>query len=283
VSSKILSLLRRRVLPLSVAVLAVAFVVLPAVAGSETSPSIEAENKPGSGYYSEEHHAWNPPQVTVAAGGEVTLRNPSMVNHGVQWVSGPATPTCSSGIPVGSTAAASGHEWSGTCAFLKPGTYTFYCTVHGSEMTGTIVVTAAGTPTPGPTPTPPPMTPLAPSPESPSGSPLVGSPSLRSSQHGSSVHGSVMVSKAGVGGRLEVDLLAKSASLAKAKHSTQVRIGRLVRTSLYAGSVSFAVPLTARGKAALRSHKRLALTVKIVLTPISGAAATATKSVVLHP
>jgi hypothetical protein len=110
----------------------------------------------------------------------------------------------------------------------------------------------------------------------------MGSPLVRSSQHGSSVRGSVQISKAGVGGRLEVDLLAKSASLAKVKRSTQVRVGRLVRSSLYAGNVSFAVPLTAKAKGALKRHRRLALTVKIVLTPLHGAPVSTTRSVVLH-
>jgi hypothetical protein len=96
------------------------------------------------------------------------------------------------------------------------------------------------------------------------------------------VHGSVEVSKAGVGGRLEVDLLAKSASLAKAKRSTQVRVGRLVRSSLYAGSVSFAVTLDAKARRALKRHHRLALTVKIVLTPVTGAPVTVNRSVVEH-
>jgi len=138
-------------------------------------------------------------------------------------------------------------------------------------------------PTPTPTPTPIPG-PISPEPEIvPLVSPLVeGSLKLTAPRHGSSVRGSVQISKAGVGSRLEVDLLVKSASLAKVKRSMQVRVGRLVRSSLYAGSVSFVVPLTARGKAALRRQRRLALTVQIVLTPLSGAPVTVTKSVVLH-
>jgi hypothetical protein len=96
------------------------------------------------------------------------------------------------------------------------------------------------------------------------------------------VRGSVKISQAGVGGRLEVDLLASGASPAKAGHSPQVRVGRLVRTSLYAGTTSFAVPLNAKGKAALRRHRRLTLTVKITLTPVHGAAVTVTRGVVVH-
>jgi hypothetical protein len=96
------------------------------------------------------------------------------------------------------------------------------------------------------------------------------------------VRGSVEISQAGVGGRLEVDLLASGASPAKAGHSAQVRVGRLVRSSLYAGTTSFTVPLNARGKATLRRHRRLTLTVKITLTPQHGAAVTVTRVVVVH-
>jgi hypothetical protein len=53
-------------------------------------------------------------------------------------------------------------------------------------------------------------------------------------------------------------------------------------SSLQAGSVSFSVPLNTNGKAALRRHRRLALTVKVTLTPQPGAAVTVTRSVVVH-
>jgi len=79
-------------------------------------------------------------------------------------------------------------------------------------------------------------------------------------------------------------LLASGASLAKARHkkSTSAVVGRLVRSSLYAGKVSFAVSLNAKAKSALRRHHRLALAVKIVLTPLHGAPVSTTRSVVLH-
>ncbi|MGA2165852.1 MAG: hypothetical protein ABSH36_15485, partial [Solirubrobacteraceae bacterium] len=105
---------------------------------------------------------------------------------------------------------------------------------------------------------------------------------LAGSQRGSTVRGQVKVSQAGSGGRLEVGLFAAGTSLAKAGHSGQVRVGRLVRSSLTAGSVSFSVPLSAKGKVALRHHRRLALTVKITLTPAHGAAVTVTRGVVVH-
>jgi hypothetical protein len=119
--------------------------------------------------------------------------------------------------------------------------------------------------------------------EPPPGPPIVGGPSLRSTQRGTSVKGSLNVSQAGGDGRLEVDLYAKSASLARAGHSKQVRVGRLVRASVSAGRVSFSVALTARGKRALTRHRHLALTVKITLTPVRGApVVSVTRNVVLR-
>jgi hypothetical protein len=118
--------------------------------------------------------------------------------------------------------------------------------------------------------------------EPPPGPPLADAPSLRSTQHGASVRGSVDVAQSGAGGELEVDLLAKSASLAAAHRSGPVRVGRFVRASVSAGKVPFAVGLSARAKSALRRHHRLALTVRIVLTPTHGATVTIARSVSLH-
>ena len=113
--------------------------------------------------------------------------------------------------------------------------------------------------------------------------PLVeGSVKLAAPRHFFSVHGSLDVSQTGAGGRLEVDLLAKSASLAAARRSAPVRVGRFVRASVSAGKASFSVALNARGKSALRRHHRLAITVKITLTPTQGAAVTVNRSVVLR-
>ena len=55
-----------------------------------------------------------------------------------------------------------------------------------------------------------------------------------------------------------------------------------MRSSLRAGKLTFALSLSAKGKAALRRHRRLALTVKITLTPLHGAAVTVTRGVVVH-
>jgi hypothetical protein len=103
--------------------------------------------------------------------------------------------------------------------------------------------------------------------------PLLGSVELASAQHGEAVHGSLIVSSAGSGGRLQIELLAKGAA---------APLGRLERSSLHAGKLTFALPLRTEGKATLRRHRRLALTVKITLTPPHGTAMTVTRAVVVR-
>jgi plastocyanin len=269
--------------------LGAAVAVLPALAGSETTPTIDAVNVAG-GLYSEEHHYWQPAAATIAPGGSVTFRNTGEVPHGVEWRS-VLKPSCEEGagkVPVGTTSASSGTKWSGSCTFSQPGSYSFYCTVHGKAMSGTINVQVPGTSTgtmttgaespPGAatttttTSTPQPLAALAP-----------GALKLAPRHRGGTVHGSLLVSSAGVGARLEVDLLARGASLSVNGHGpARVRVGRLVRSSLRAGSLSFAVGLDRRARRALHRHGRLALTVKVLLTPLSGAPLSVTAHLVMH-
>ncbi|MGA9876695.1 MAG: fibronectin type III domain-containing protein [Solirubrobacteraceae bacterium] len=169
-------------------------------------------------------------------------------------------------------------------------------TVTGSDQMFTTASPAPPTPakkepTPTPAPTPTSGNPTATTSSSPSAGqpgvepasgPLFGSVKLASTQHSSSVHGTIDISQAGVGGQLEIALLATTASLAKVKHSSKARVGQFLLSSLKAGVVSFTVPLTSKAKSALRRHKHLAVTVQIVITPAHGAAVTVTKSVVLH-
>ena len=96
------------------------------------------------------------------------------------------------------------------------------------------------------------------------------------------MRGSVDVSQAGGGGRLEVDLFAKKASLASAG-GAKVAAGRLVLSSVHAGKVSFSVPLNGRARAALRRHHRLALTVRITLRGPGASPVTVVRSLVLRP
>jgi hypothetical protein len=227
-------------------------------------------------------------KVTIATGGEVKFADDATA-AAVVWMG--SAPACS-GVPTSAMT-----KWEGVCKFEQPGTYKFesstlfneggsldytkYEVVVEGAATGTTPTTTSTTTAPTTTTTTAPTTPSEPS----FGSPLAGGPralELAGSQHGSTVHGSIKVSQAGSGGRLEVGLLAAGASLAKAGHPAQVRVGRLVRSSLKVGNVSFSVPLNAKGKAALRRHRRLALTVKITLTPLHGAAVTVTRLVVVH-
>ncbi len=272
---------------LLVAVLGLAAAVLPAIASSETSPSIEATNTPGSGLYAEEHHSWTPSQVSVLAGGVVTFSNSSEVPHGIEWRSA-LKPTCEEGagkVPVGTTPTVSGTKWSGACTFSQAGTYTFYCTVHGPEMTGTVTVGSNGATTVTTTTTPTASTPTttpAPKVEAPVGSPFNGAPSLHANQHGTSVRGSLKISQAGAGGRLEVDLLANGATLEGAMHSKRVTVGRLLRSSVRAGLLPFVVKLDAKSRHALSRRRRLALTVRFVLIPLNGKPTTLIRTVALH-
>ncbi len=288
------------------AALGLATAVLPAIASSETSPTIEATNTPGSGLYSEEHHSWTPSQVSVMAGGVVTFTNSSEVPHGIEW-RGALKPSCEEGagkVPVGTTAAASGAKWSGACTFTQPGAYTFYCTVHGPEMTGTVTVAANGATTVTTTTTPTTTAPGTTSPksESPTGSPFAAAPSLKGGRHGASVSGSIAISPAGAGDRLEVDLLARNAALANVARVDLARadavranpalasrarfqraiVGRFIRGSVKAGAQTFTVKLSAKARRALHRRHRLVLTVRISLTPFYGEATILTRAVVLH-
>ena len=124
--------LRRRLrLGLALA-LGTAMLAVPAVAAE---PTVEATVA----------NTWSPSTTTVSSGGAVNIVNPSMITlHGVEWKSGPNTPSCTSRVPVGSSPAASGTNWSGSCTFTAPGTYVFWCTVHGSSMSETVTVPGAG-------------------------------------------------------------------------------------------------------------------------------------------
>jgi hypothetical protein len=119
-------------------------------------------------------------------------------------------------------------------------------------------------------------------PPSPVGSQPRVTLALADAQHGDAVHGTVQVPAADGGARLEVELLAQGASLAKVKRGGGARVGRLVRSSAPAGTVSFTVALDAQAKRALRHRHKLALAAKIVLTPKHGAAVTLTRSVVVR-
>jgi hypothetical protein len=107
----------------------------------------------------------------------------------------------------------------------------------------------------------------------PAPGPLFGSVKLAASSRSGVVHGSLLVSSLGSKGQLQIELLTKGAA---------APVGKLVRSSLHTGKLTFVLPLSVKGKAALRRHRRLTLTVKITLTPLHGAAVTVTRAIAIH-
>jgi hypothetical protein len=136
-------------------------------------------------------------------------------------------------------------------------------------------------PTPTPAPTPTGGSPTATTSSSPPGQPnagpaagpLFGSLELASTQHGGVVHGSLVVSSAGSEGRLQVELLTKGAAAV---------VGKFLRASLDAGKLTFSLPLSSKAKHTLKTHHKLTLTIRIVLTPAHGQAMTMSRSVLMR-
>jgi plastocyanin len=139
-----------------VAVLAFGTAAVPAMASTEPL-TVEAVNEQSAncpyvyGYGYTECHHWSNATQTISAGQKVTFSNLSTpgVPHGIEWRSS-LHGECEKGgagegnVPVGTTEAASATNWSGKCKFTQPGVYTFWCTRHHQEMSGTITV--PGTP-----------------------------------------------------------------------------------------------------------------------------------------
>jgi plastocyanin len=264
---------------------------MPAIAGSESAPTVEAVN---SGLY---YHYWVPPTATVAPGGTVAFSNPTSVRHGIEWVGAPTPPVCDPTVPVGTTESAAGTEWHGSCTFTTPGTYGFYCTVHGPAMSGTITVGATGTTTivtstatstpgggavtsTGAVTSPPAGGAPGTSPAAGAGG-IYSALKLAASASGrAGVRGSLTVGAASAGGMLAVELLAARAQLARAG-GTAV-LGRLVRRGIAAGPLAFRVVLAARGRAALRARGHLRLTVRVSITPPDAAAVQISRSLLLR-
>jgi plastocyanin len=277
--------LRRRFLFVAALVLGIAAAALPVAASSETIPTVEGIGESGEGVYKVPPH-WSPERTELAQPGTLTFANrSSTVPHGIVW-SSPVLPACEGSVPVGTFKT----SWSGTCTFTKAGEYTFYCAYHGPSMHGVVIVAPGGQVTTSTTPAPPGASggattppPASPQPAaSAAGSPLAGSASsavkLSYIRGSSSLGGSVDVAAAGTGGRLQVDVLTRSASLAR---SGQVRIGTYRRTALPAGVVHFRVALSARARRALRRHGHLAVLVRLTLTPAQGAAVNVSRTVTL--
>lgn len=261
---------------------------LPALASSAGEPTVSAIcASECTSLYAK--YAWSPSEAAIAAGGTVRFANTTPgTPHGIVWSSS-LKPSCASSVPVGQESSSS-EEWSGACTFSQPGTYTYYCSVHGLSMSGTIHVSAEGTTTtspPGTTPSTETTTsPSVTTPTSPAapGPLLAGSASsalkVAKSQHRGAVRGSIALAKAAVGGRLEVKLLATRLALAGGRSHALVAVGRLVRSLTSSGSVHFAVALSKPARHVLAHRHRLALVVKVVLTPIHGQPLTIARAVI---
>ena len=201
--------------------------------------------------------AWQGTPATVAVGEPLRFSYSGTKQHYVEFKSGP-TPSCTPGVAM----AYKTGSWSGECTFPAAGDYAFICPVHDTPYTtmrGTVRVVAA-TPAPEPSATPQPDASPTPEPPTGGGGPTAQSPTtlkvnLASGQRGTRVRGRVEVLRAA--SRLEVTLTAR-----------RVRLGRLVRTALAPGWVSFSVPLNAKGRRTLRSRKRLEVTVTVLLNEL---------------
>lgn len=77
---------------------------------------------------------FDPPQLTVAVGRPVVWRNQGSISH--TTTSG--TPVSNPGALFDSQLIASGAGF--TFTFSQPGTYIYFCRVHGAAMSGSIVV-----------------------------------------------------------------------------------------------------------------------------------------------
>ncbi len=284
--------LRKRYLPVA-AVLGAAVAVVPAPALA-AAPS-EAKLEVNENCVEPDWPCWATPgssqpaaKVTIASGGSVTFAD-SKTAANISWTG--AAPTCEPAVPVAPAATKTG--WEGKCTFATPGAYHFESSTLWFEYTKYEVVVEGSAPGPSPGPTGEggskggstpgggTSSPTTTSGEAPSGSPLSGAPTISPSQRGTTVKGSLQISKAGAGDRLVVELMATTASLASAGRSTQV-VGRSVSASVSAGRRSFSVELNAKAKRALKRRHRLALKVRITLTPAHGEATTVTRSMTLH-
>jgi len=80
-------------------------------------------------------YSYSPASVTIAAGGSVTWTwAANSLSHSVHWLTAPGT------LPSDSPTMTSGTFTSPAGSFNTPGTYTYECIVHGSLMTGQVIV-----------------------------------------------------------------------------------------------------------------------------------------------
>jgi plastocyanin len=218
--------------------------------------------------------------ATIAAGGTVAFSYPSGGSmHSVVFDN--VEPTACTGLP----AAPQGSGWSGTCSFSTPSTYAFHCgNPNHPSMTGTVVVEAASTTTTSGSTT---STGSTTAPTSTSGSsttsPLPSAAvTVARGQKGVVLRGSV-TTPAGPS-QIVVTALVSNRALAKhrPKRVKQVRVGSQTKRSTGTDKTSFAVKLNTSARRALHRRHRLAVNLRIVVTPQGGPAAARTVAVALR-
>jgi plastocyanin len=214
---------------------------------------------------------------TIAAGDSVTFSYPAGVSiHNVDFTGGgPTACTQTAGATVGPVsplpAAPEAPGWSGTCRFDTPGTYLFVCDNH-NYMKGAIVVqgrgagtttTGASTTAAGTSTAPADQVPGAGTSPSgglswPSARPRV---SVAHRQRGAVLRGTVTTR----GGRARIVLTAYLVA-----RGSRIRVGSQTKHSTGAGVTAFAVRLEAAGRRALLRGHRLAVELRVVVTPAAG-------------
>jgi plastocyanin len=229
------------------------------------------------------------PTLTIAAGGTVVFQEDGSNPHNVVFKTAPASCEQTAGPSSGPVPPLpnqpSNAEWIGTCTFTAPGTYTFYCALHGTAMNGSVTVPGATTP-PAPSPPvspPPPISPAPPPPPPPSTVPTGPAGSglrVTTPQSSFTLRGSVVVRSAG--SRLLARAFAKRRAISGGSSALLMQVGRQQRSSVGPGRVSFSALLSATGRRALRRNGRLAITFRLTVTPPSGTAYTASRTVILR-
>jgi plastocyanin len=227
----------------------VAIVVASAGADAPTSASITAKDP----YNFDNGSGGN--SVTIATDGTVNFSYPTGASsHSVVFST--AQPTSCTNMP----SSPSPPGWSGSCTFDSYGTYSFHCGLH-SFMTGTVEVPDPNAPSPG---------------GGELASPVV---KVANRQRGVVVRGSV-TTPAGPSDIAVTALVAKSAL--SASRVRRVRVGSVSKRSTGSGKTSFGLRINRAARRALHRRHRLAVSLRIVITPDAGTAVRKTMPVVLR-
>jgi hypothetical protein len=95
------------------------------------------------------------------------------------------------------------------------------------------------------------------------------------------VKGSVLVKRSG--SRLLARTFARRKALSGGRSTKLIQVGRKLRTRVGPGRVTFSVALNATARRALRRSGRLSIVLRLTVTPPSGKAFTASRTVILRP